>query len=58
MTDERIDALRAVGWSDEEILTATHIIGMFNYYVRLAEGLGVNPEEFMVAERREGLGGA
>jgi uncharacterized protein YciW len=36
-----------VGWTDEEILTATHIVGFFNYYVRLADPLGVEPEEFM-----------
>lgn len=54
-----IDELRAVGWNDEEILTATQIIGMFNYYVRLAEGLGVDPEDFMVAgSRSDGLGSA
>ncbi|MFQ5927772.1 MAG: carboxymuconolactone decarboxylase family protein [Terriglobia bacterium] len=39
--------LRAAGWSDEEILTATHIIGFFNYYTRLADALGVDPEDFM-----------
>lgn len=44
---EAIENLRRHGWSDEEILTATHIIGLFNYYVRLADGLGVEPEEFM-----------
>lgn len=42
-----VEALRAAGWMDEEILTAAHIIGFFNYYVRLADGLGVEPEDFM-----------
>ncbi|MFQ5696407.1 MAG: hypothetical protein ACE5HB_10495 [Terriglobia bacterium] len=27
---DNVDALRATGWTDEEILTATHIIGYFN----------------------------
>jgi len=44
---ETIESLRSVGWSDEEILTATHIIGFFNYYARLADALGVEPEDFM-----------
>ena len=44
---DSVEALRAGGWTDEEILAAAHIIGFFNYYVRLAEGLGVEPEEFM-----------
>lgn len=42
-----IDSLRAAGWSDEDILSATHIIGFFNYYTRLADALGVEPEDFM-----------
>ena len=47
VTAESINALRAAGWADEEILTATHIIGFFNYYARLADALGVEPEDFM-----------
>ncbi len=46
-TPQTIDGLRALGWSDEEILTATHIAGFFNYYARLADALGVEPEDFM-----------
>jgi len=46
-SQEGVNRLREHGWTDEEILTATHIIGFFNYYVRLAEGLGVEPEDFM-----------
>lgn len=45
-----ITALREAGWSDEDILTATHIIGFFNYYARLADALGVEPEDFMQKE--------
>jgi len=47
VTPETLDALRAADWTDEEILTATHIIGFFNYYARLADALGVEPEDFM-----------
>ncbi|MBI2955669.1 MAG: peroxidase [Acidobacteria bacterium] len=47
---ETIEALRKAGWSDEEILTATHIIGFFNYYARLADALGVEPEDFMTKD--------
>lgn len=46
-SQEAINRLRKHDWTDEEILTATHIIGFFNYYVRLAEGLGVELEDFM-----------
>jgi uncharacterized peroxidase-related enzyme len=37
-------ALRAAGWSDAAILEAVEIIGFFNYYNRLVDALGVDPE--------------
>lgn len=37
-------ALRAAGWSDAAILEAVEIIGFFNYYNRMADALGVEPE--------------
>ena len=37
-------ALRAAGWSDEAILEAVEVIGFFNYYNRMADALGVEPE--------------
>jgi alkylhydroperoxidase family enzyme len=36
--------LRALGWSDEAIHDALQVTGFFNYYDRLADGLGVDPE--------------
>ncbi len=47
VNQKTIDGLRTHGWTDEEILTATHIIGYFNYYTRMADALGVEPEDFM-----------
>ncbi len=47
VTPEPIGGLRSHGWTDEEILTATHIIGYFNYYTRMADALGFEPEDFM-----------
>lgn len=35
------------GWSDAAIHDAVQVTGFFNYYTRLADGLGVEPEEFM-----------
>ena len=46
---DTIEGLRQQGWSDEQILTATHIVGFFNYYTRLVDALGVEPEDFMKA---------
>ena len=36
--------LRAAGWADEAIHDALQVTGFFNYYDRLADGLGVEPE--------------
>ena len=40
----RIAELREAGWSDAAILEAVEIIGYFNYYNRMADALGVEPE--------------
>ena len=46
--DERdIEALRAVGWDDEAITGATQVIAYFNYINRIAEGLGVDREDWI-----------
>ena len=39
-----VEALRAVGLSDEEILEAAFVTAYFNCTNRVAEGLGVVPE--------------
>jgi uncharacterized peroxidase-related enzyme len=49
-----IAELRAAGWSDEAILEAVEIIGFFNYYNRLVDALGVEPEpDWTEGERGE-----
>ncbi len=49
VSQKTIDGLREVGWTDEQVLSATHIIGFFNYYTRMVAALGVEPEDFMKA---------
>jgi uncharacterized peroxidase-related enzyme len=39
-----LDTLRKAGWEDAAILEAVEIIGFFNYYNRMADALGVEPE--------------
>lgn len=39
-----VENLRSLGWSDEAIHDALQVTGFFNYYDRLADGLGVDPE--------------
>lgn len=50
MEASAIDRLRDVGWDDAQILTATEVVGFFNYYVRMVEALGVEPEPEMVRD--------
>ena len=40
-----LDALRAAGFDDRAIHDATQIVAYFNYITRVADALGVEPEE-------------
>ncbi|HSG79560.1 MAG TPA: hypothetical protein VLD62_08275 [Acidimicrobiia bacterium] len=42
-----VDALRAVGWDDRAITDAAQVCSYFNYINRIADGLGVDPEEWL-----------
>jgi alkylhydroperoxidase family enzyme len=42
-----LDVLRAHGFDDTAIHDATQVIGYFNYITRVADGLGVEPEDFI-----------
>ena len=42
-----MDALRAHGFDDVAIHDATQVIAYFNYITRIADGLGVEPEDFI-----------
>jgi uncharacterized peroxidase-related enzyme len=44
-TEANVDALRAAGWSDEEIMDIAQVAAMFNFTNRLASGLGWVPNE-------------
>jgi len=48
VTRQTIDSLRALGWSDAQIHDAVQVVAVFNYYTRLADALGVEPEDFML----------
>jgi uncharacterized peroxidase-related enzyme len=47
MTPADLDALRALGLDDRAIHDAVQVIGYFNYITRLADALGVEPEDFI-----------
>ena len=42
-----IDALRGHGFDDRAIHDAAQVIGYFNYVTRVADGLGIEPEDFI-----------
>jgi uncharacterized peroxidase-related enzyme len=47
MTPEDLDGLRTHGFDDRAIHDAVQVIGYFNYITRLADALGVEPEDFI-----------
>jgi uncharacterized peroxidase-related enzyme len=42
-----VEGLRRAGFSDRAIQDATQVISYFNYINRIADGLGVDPEEWL-----------
>ena len=53
MTQEEVRRLRRVGYDDQEIHDIVQIAAYFNYINRVADALGVPPEDFMVPWSRE-----
>ena len=47
MTRDHVEALRAAGFDDRAISDAVQIVSYFNYINRVADGLGVDLEEWM-----------
>jgi len=43
VTDEHVQGLRDVGWSDEQIAEAAYDTALFNLFVRLADTFGIEP---------------
>jgi uncharacterized peroxidase-related enzyme len=45
MTQEDWQPLRDLGFDDQSCLEVAHIVGIFNYFTRLADGFGLKPSE-------------
>ena len=43
VTDEQVQGLRAIGWTDQQIAEATYDAALFNLFVRLADTFGIEP---------------
>lgn len=48
ITPDELNILRNLGFNDRAIHDAVQVIGYFNYVTRVADGLGVEPEEFII----------
>jgi alkylhydroperoxidase family enzyme len=43
VTDEQVESLRRVGWTDEQIAEAAYVASLFSLFVRLADTFGIEP---------------
>lgn len=55
MQQSDIATLHSHNFNDDQISIATQVIGYFNYINRIADGLGVDPDEWMTMPRDEWL---
>ena len=53
MAETDVVLLESVGFSHKQINIAVQVIGYFNYINRVADGLGVEPEEWMTVDEAE-----
>ena len=44
VTQDWMDELRSVGWEDVDVIEIVHVVALFNYMCRIADGLGVDLE--------------
>ncbi|MEE8336540.1 MAG: hypothetical protein V3R95_00620 [Dehalococcoidia bacterium] len=56
VVEEDVTRLRRVGWADEDIVDIVHQTALFNYMTRVADGLGIENDDYMadVEERDRG----
>ena len=43
VTDEQVQELRDLGWTDAQIAEATYVAALFNLFVRLADTFNIEP---------------
>ena len=43
VTDEQVQGLREVGWTDEQMAEAAYVAALFSLFVRLADTFGIEP---------------
>jgi uncharacterized peroxidase-related enzyme len=55
MTEDDWQPLRALGFDDEALLEVAHIVGIFNYLTRLADGFGLQLDPAVEEAARTGV---
>jgi alkylhydroperoxidase family enzyme len=57
MTESDWQPLRDLGFDDQACLEVAHLVGIFNYLTRLADGLGLqlDPQTLEASETGKGL---
>jgi hypothetical protein len=55
MVEQDWQPLRDLGFSDEMILEASHVVGIFNHLTRLADGLGLELDPQTEEAARSGV---
>ncbi len=43
ITDEQVEELRSIGWSNPQIAEAVYIGALFNFFVRVADAFDIHP---------------
>jgi alkylhydroperoxidase family enzyme len=56
MTDEDWEPLRRLGFDDTALLEVNHVVGIFNYLTRLADGMGLLLDPETDQASRTGIG--
>ena len=55
MVEDDWQPLRDLGFNDEAILEVAHIVGIFNYLTRLADGLGLQLDRGTIEAAETGV---
>jgi hypothetical protein len=54
MTEEDVQNLRDVGWTDRDILDIVHVRAYFNFRVRVVDGLGLEVADWQIQRAKAG----
>jgi uncharacterized protein YciW len=55
MTEEDIQKLRDMGWTDRDILGIVHVCAYFNFRARVVDGLGLELGDWQINSARAGV---